>query len=172
MKKWIVVLIFTLLLSGCKTQETYETVEDLIPAEPVMTPQQFVVSLPEEAAAPTFQSDSQEIYLCRDYTISKEIFPSGDLEKTVTAVTGMSQQDLQMLKTIHETYDRYDFVWTAAGEEGLQVGRASLYDDGNFHYVLSTLASEETVGELRQEMQTLFDSCKLLDPELNLRNGS
>ena len=63
-------------------------------------------------------------------------------------------------------------VWATAGEEGLQVGRASIFDDGNFHYVLSTLAAEETAGELRQDIQEIFASCKLLDPDLNLNTGS
>ena len=172
MKKWLFVLVFAAILTGCGTKETYETVEDLIPAEPVMTPPQFFVSLPEEAASPTFQDENQEIYVCRDYTVSKQIFPGGDLEKTVSSVTGMSKEDLQILKTTHDTYDRYDFVWAAAGEEGLQVGRASIFDDGNFHYVLSTLAAEETAGELRQDIQEIFASCKLLDPDLNLNTGS
>ena len=172
MKKWLFLLAFAALLTGCGAEQTYETVEDLIPAEPVMTPQQFVVNLPEEAAAPTFQDESQEIYVCRDYTVTKQIFPSGDLEKTVNTITGMSKDDLQVMKTIHEAYDRYDFVWTSAGEEGLQVGRASILDDGNFHYVLSTLAGEETAGELREDIQEIFASSKLLDPDINLHTGS
>lgn len=172
MKKGILLVLLAVFLVGCGAQETIETVDDIIPVEPVASPQQFFVSLPDEAAAPTFQDDSQELYVCRDYTITKQIIPGGDIEKTVKTITGMTTEDLQVIKTIHETYDRYDFVWTAAGEEGLHLGRACILDDGNFHYAVSTMAQEETAGELRQTLQDLFDSCKLLDPDINLSTGS
>ena len=172
MKKWLVLLMIGFLLSGCGAEETFETVSDEIQEVPVMAARQFYVSLPEEAASPTFQDESQQLYVCEDYTISKQILTSGDMEKTIASVTGMSTDDMQILKTTHDTYERYDFVWTAAGEEGLQVGRASIYDDGNYHYVLTALAAEEAAGELRQEFQEIFASCKLLDPDVNLSTGS
>lgn len=172
MKKGIVLLLLAALLTGCGAEETFETVEDIIPAEPVASPQQFFVSLPDEAATPTFQDDSGELYVCQDYTISKQILESGDMEKTVKTVTGQSQEDMDIIKTFYGNCDRYDFVWTAAGEEGLQLGRACILDDGDFHYILSTMAREEAAGELRDTLQDMYDSCKLLDPEINLSTGS
>ena len=172
MKKGILLVLLAVFLAGCGVQETFETVDDIIPVEPVASPQQFFVSLPDEAAAPTFHDDSQELYVCQDYTITKQIIPGGDIEKTVKTITGMTTEDLQVIKTMHKTYDRYDFVWTAAGEEGLHLGRACILDDGNFHYAVSTMAQEETAGALRQTLQDLFDSCKLLDPDINLSTGS
>ena len=172
MKKVFVLFLLTVLLTGCGSQETFETVEDIIPAEPVAVPQQFFVSLPDGAATPTFQDENGELYVCQDYTISKQIAESGDVAKTIKSLTGQSQEDLQVIKTIHDAYDRYDFVWTAAGEEGLLLGRACILDDGNYHYCLSTQTQEESAGELRQTMQDLFDSCKLLDPDINLSTGS
>lgn len=172
MKKVFVLFLLTALLAGCKTQETFETVSDQIIEEPVAAPQQFVVNLPEEAATPTFQDDSQELYVCEGYTICKQILESGDMEKTVKTLTGKNLQELDVIQTLHDNCDRYDFVWTSAGEEGLQVGRACILDDGNYHYALTTMAQEETAGELRQTMQDIFDSCKLLDPDINLSTGS
>jgi len=173
MKKVLVFLLVALLLVGCGAEETFETVEDILPVEPVAAPQQFFASLPEEAAAPTFQDDSGgELYVCKDYTISKQILESGDLEKTIKTLTGKSSEELQVIKTMQETYDRYDFVWTAAGEDGLQTGRACILDDGNYHYTLSTMAEETKSGALRQTFQDMFDSCKLLDPDVNLSTGS
>jgi len=49
---------------------------------------------------------------------------------------------IQVIKTAQDTYERYDFVWTAAGEDGLQTGRACILDDGNYHYALSAMAEE------------------------------
>lgn len=173
MKKILTVLMIAVLLCGCGAQETFETVADLIPVEPVASPQQFYISLPEEAASPTFQDDnSAELYVCSGYTISKQITESGDLEKTLKDITGKSAEELQLIKTQMNTCDRYDFVWTAAGEDGLQLGRACILDDGNFHYAVSVMAEETAVGELQPTLQEMFASCKLLDPEVNLRTGS
>ena len=172
MKKLIVLLLLTSMLLGCGAEETFEVVEDVIPVEPVAAPQQFFVSLPDDVLTPTFQDDSGELYVCQDYTISKQILSSGDLEKTVNTLTGLSREDIQIIQTFYEDADRYDLVWTAAGEEGLQLGRACILDDGNYHYVLSTLAEEEAAGQLRDTLQDMYDSCKLLDPDVNLSTGS
>ena len=172
MKKVIVLLLLMSMLLGCSAEETFEVVEDVIPVEPVAVPMQLFVSLPDEAVTPTFQDDTEELYVCQGYTISKQILESGDLEKTVNNLTGQSQEDIQIIKTFYDNCDRYDLVWTAAGEEGLQVGRACIFDDGNYHYLLSTLADEETAGQLRDELQDMYNSCKLLDPDINLNTGS
>ena len=87
-------------------------------------------------------------------------------------LAGRSKEELQILKTAWSEYDRYDFVWTTAGEDGLQLGRACILDDGNYHYTLSTLAEENCAGELRQTLSDMYESCALLDPEVNLRTGS
>ena len=172
MKKLIVLLLLMSMLVGCGAEETFEVVEDVIPVEPVAAPQQFFVSLPDETMTPTFQDDSGELYVCQDYTISKQILESGDMERTVQTLTGQSQDDIQIIETFYDDCDRYDLVWTAAGEEGLQLGRACILDDGNYHYILSTLAGEETAGQLRDTLQDMYDSCKLLDPDINLSTGS
>ena len=173
MRKVWMLLLLMLLLTGCTAQETFETVEDPLPAEPAAVPWQFYVSLPEEAATPTFQDDSgSELYVCEGYTVSKQILESGDMEKTVRTLTGKGMEELQILKTLYDGWDRYDFVWTSAGEDGLQVGKACVLDDGSYHYILSTLAQEERSGQLRETFSQMYDSCKLLDPEVNLRTGS
>ena len=172
MKKVFAICLIMTLLSGCGAEETFETVSDMIPAEAVVSPQQFFVILPDEAAAPTFQDDSAELYVCQDYTISKQILQSGDLEKTVKTLTGKQTEEPEIIKTTQDDCDRYDFVWTAAGEEGLQLGRACILDDGAYHYALSTMTREAASEELRQTLQEMFDSCALLDPDLNLRTGS
>ena len=173
MKIVVIILMLTLCLTGCGAQETFETVNDIIPVEPVAACQQFVVKLPEEAAAPTFQDDSgAELYVCQNYTISKQILPGGDLEKTIRTLTGKSSEELQVMKTMQQTYDRYDFVWTAAGEDGLQLGRACVLDDGNYHYTLSTLTRENASGDLQKTFSDMYDSCRLISPEVNLHTGS
>ena len=172
MKKLVVLLLLTSMLLGCSAEETFEVVEDVIPVEPVAVPQQFFVSLPDEAVSPTFQDDREELYVCQGYTIGKQIVESGDIEKTVNTITGQSTEDIQIIQSFYDNCDRYDMIWSAAGEEGLQVGRACVLDDGNYHYILTTLAAEETAGQMRDALQDMYDSCKLLDPDINLSTGS
>ena len=172
MKKLLVLLLLMAMLTGCGAEETFEVVEDVIPVEPVAVPMQMFVSLPDGAVTPTFQSETEELYVCQGYTISKQIVESGDLERTVSDLTGQSREDIQIIESFYDNCDRYDLVWTAAGEEGLQLGRACILDDGNYHYILSTLAEEETAGQLRNTIQDLYDSCKLLDPDIDLSIGS
>ena len=172
MKKRFILFLLAAFLTGCKAQETFETVEDLPVVETAAVAQQFFVALPEDAASPTFQSDTEELYVCEAYTISRQIMESGDLKKTIKTLTGKSQDDLEVIQTMQETYDRYDFVWTSAGEEGLQLGRACILDDGNYHYTLTTMTREESFDGVRETVQDMFDSCKLLDPEVNLSTGS
>ena len=173
MKKFLLICALALLLTGCKTQQTFETVEDIAPVEPVAVPMQFFVALPDAAATPTFQDENGgELYVCQDYTISKQILESGDMEKTVKTLTGKETQDLQIMKTKQDGCDRYDFVWTTAGEDGLQLGRACILDDGNFHYALTTMTQEETSQNLRDTLQDMFQSCSLMDPDINLNTAS
>lgn len=173
MRKVLLLCMLTLLLTGCKAQETFETVEDVTPVQPVASPQQFFAALPDAAATPTFQDDNGgELYVCQDYTISKQILDSGDLEKTVQTLSGKSTEDLQILKTKQDGCDRYDFVWTSAGEDGLQLGRACVLDDGNFHYALTTMTQEESAEALRDTLQDMFQSCSLMDPDINLDTAS
>ena len=173
MKIILTALALALCLTGCAAQETFEQVEDMPIAEPAAVYQQFVVRLPDEAAAPTFQDDSSgEIYVCQGYTISKQTFESGDLEKTIKTLTGKSAEELQVMKTIQNNCDRYDFVWTSAGEDGLQLGRACILDDGNYHYTLSTLAQEQISGSLQKTFSDMYASCKLISPDVNLYTGS
>lgn len=173
MKVILFTLMLALCLTGCAAEETFEVLEDTVIAEPVAACQQFVVRLPDDTAAPTFQDDTgAELYVCQGYTISKQTFDGGDLEKTIKTLTGKSSEELQIIKTAHDTHERYDFVWTAAGEDGLQLGRACILDDGNYHYTLSTLAQETVSGDLRETFSDMYDSCKLISPDVNLRTGS
>ena len=173
MKIILVILMILGLLSGCGSEPAWETVEDPVPVEPVAVMQQLYVDIPQEAAAATFQeNDRSQMYLCQDYTLTTQILDSGDLAKTVKNICGQDKENLQILQTQQDTWQRYEFVWTAAGEDGLQLGRACILDDGAYHYAVSAMASEENSGKLRQTWQDIFDSCRLIDPEVNLSTGS
>ncbi len=173
MKKLAIILAAVMLLAGCGSPPVYETVNDTYePAQPAQ-PMQLVFSTPVEAVAPTLQNeDGSTLYHCDGYTLTTQIFPGGDMEKTVKSVSGKSLDTVRFVETEKEYGPRLDFVWTAAGEEGLQLCRACILDDGSYHYALTVMANEEQTGRLQETWQDIFDTCRLIAADVNLSTGS
>ena len=173
MKKICLFVLAAVLLCGCQAEPAWETVEDMEPVETVAAVQQLYVPLPEDASQPTFrEEDSGELYLCDGYTLTKQTAQGGDLARTVKSICGLTLDQIQPVKTRQDGQDRYDFVWTAAGEEGMQLGRACILDDGAYHYAVTAMAGEEEAGRLRQVWQEIFSGCRLISPTANLSTGS
>ena len=47
------------------------------------------------------------------------------------------------------------------GEQGQQVARGCILDDGNYHYVLTALAEAERAGEFEEVWQEIFSGYSL-----------
>lgn len=143
MKK-ILIALLALLLTGCSAEETFETISDEI-LQPVMAqPGQILVNLPGETAMPVMENDSERMYLASDYEIYLQTMEAGDLNETIRTVSGYEKDALTVMHTQWEGIDRYDFVWSSAGENGDRIGRAAILDDGDYHYVLTVLRDAET----------------------------
>lgn len=162
MKKVLVLGLLPLLLLGCGRQETFETVADEMVYSVMASPKSISVRIPEEAAVPALESDTQQLYLCDNYELSLENRSSGDLNGTVRYLTGFQKKDLTVMHTDQNGVDRYEFVWVSAGEEGDRLGRAVILDDGSYHYCMSVLrnASEESDEVPWEEV---FSSFQLTD---------
>lgn len=161
MKKICAILIMTVLLTGCSSEETLETVCDEW-LQPVMaTPRHISVQLPEEVAAPVMESETEQIYVSDHYELILETCASGDLNATVNHLSGYEKDRLTILQTGLDGCERYAFVWAAAGEQGERLGRAVILDDGQYHYCLSVLqdADSETVGAI--DWNAVFGSFRL-----------
>ena len=52
----------------------------------------------------------------KEYEILVETMASGDLDATLRSLTGYTADRLTVIRTQQNDADRYDFVWTAAGE--------------------------------------------------------
>ena len=65
-------------------------------------------------------------------------------------------------ETAQDGAKRYDFVWASAGENGDQLGRAVILDDGNYHYCLSVLRDADTTEKSQIVWRDVFDSFKLI----------
>ncbi len=161
MKKCWILIVVLLMLTGCGSVETFETLGS-IPHQPSSKPveQKVSVQLPKDAAEQTGE-DNGTMYLCDDYTILMQTLASGDMNATIRTLSGYSQDQLMVMESGTEKVRRYDWVWTSVGEEGDIVCRATVLDDGNYHYCLCTMANAEASGGLTEEWNDLFGSFRL-----------
>lgn len=158
MKKWVIVLA-ALLLSGCASEPVFETVDDLYTPLPVAAAKEIDIQLPENAALAVMENEETgTLYFCDGFTVAVQTMESGDLEKTLRTVTGYGQEALTLLQTTQGKYDRWECVWSSAGEGTDQVGRLCLLDDGSWHYVLTFMADASSAGTLTDDWQAIVDS--------------
>lgn len=160
-KVWIVAWVLCLMLVGCKSEETLETVSDVLPDQPVLGKMREIsVTLPDSAVSPVLSSEAEQVYLSEDYEIVVETRASGDLKATVEHMSGFDADQLTLVKTSQDGAPRYDFVWACAGEAGERLGRGVILDDGNYHYCLSVLRDAD--GEKSQVIWSeVFSSFRL-----------
>lgn len=157
MKRMLLLLMLVILLAGCRA-ETMETVEDVWEEAPVAEARQIRVSLPGEEALPVMESSGDRLYLGEHYQIEVQTLPGGDLNRTVQTMSGLEPEDVTLMQTEQAGLTRYDFVWAAAGEEGDQLGRGAILDDGNYHYALSVLRSADDTATRQIHWDQVFSS--------------
>lgn len=174
MRRLMVILLLSVILCGCKSQESYETMMDT-PQQPEQ-PEKMVIllNLPEEAAEQTMNAEeSGSVYFCDDYVLTVQTRQGGDLQRTILETTGFLPEQLPIIETMQGNLKRYVCVWTAAGETGNQVGRLALLDDGAYHYVLTAMAEEACAGKLSEEVwDSVFGSFRAVSPENVVSSGS
>jgi len=162
MKKYLWILLPVLLLCGCTAQETMETISDEILLPVMAQPRDISVQLPGETALPVVENDAGRIYLCNEYEIVLQTLDAGDLQSTMQILSGMDREQLTVMETFSEDVTRYEFVWTSAGEQGEQLGRAVILDDGTYHYCLSVLRSAEKADKSQINWNQVFGSFRLV----------
>lgn len=120
------------------------------------------LQLPKEATAPVLQNqDGGKLYLCDGYTLMIQTLSAGDLDRTLREVTGFPKDQLTVMETEEMDIRRYNCVWSAAAEEGEQVARAMILDDGCYHYAVTVMADFASAGELAQTWNSLLGSVTL-----------
>lgn len=160
MKKGLMAVLACLLLTGCGEKAVFETLGDVQhDSEQVMAMAQMQLSVPEDAAAQTFGDGT--LYECEGYTLFVQTFSSGDLQRTVKTLSGFSTDKLTVLETQVGEVMRYEWVWTAAAEDGDMLCRATVLDDGKYHYCVTALAPAKEAGSLNSSWNQLFGSFAL-----------
>ena len=166
MKKLWAVLILGALLTGCSAKETFETVSDLLDVPVMAQMQQLELSIPDEAAVPSMEdTEAGRLYLCDGYTLTVQTMDAGDLDRTLRQLTGYEKSQLTLMQTKRDGVDRYECVWSAAGENGDQIGRVIILDDGGYHYSVTAMAPADDAGQLTATWQKIFDSAKLVSTD-------
>lgn len=162
MKKFCVVLMLCLGLSGCGTVETFETLGP-VQHEPDEAPAmgEIQISLPESASKEVFANNDSSCYECDGYTLMLQTFSSGNLTQTIRNLSGFAPDKLTVLESKNGDYKRYEWVWTAAGEGADVLCRAMVIDDGDYHYCLSVMAPAQNAGALQGEWNQVFTSFTL-----------
>ena len=161
MKKWILFGLCAVLLTGCASQETFETVADEL-VQSVSAPMgQVIITRPEEAASPVSESDCGTLYQCDGYEIMLQTLPAGDLNATIQSLSGYSRSYVTVMETNANDWKRYEFVWVSAGEHGECLGNAVILDDGSYHYCLSVLGDADRTEEFEADWEAMFDSFAL-----------
>lgn len=159
MKKVCFLLIFVLLLAGCQSVQTFETMQDVYAPVTPNAPRQIALNIPKDAQ--TIAGENGTLYLCENFDVTVETFSAGDLSRTVQALTGFAPDALTMMQTAVSDVLRHECVWTAAGENGDTVGRAVVLDDGQYHYCVTVMSQADMVGTLMEVWQDLLGSVRL-----------
>lgn len=154
-------ILLAILLTGCGKAEVYETVTDEAAQSVSAQPREVLFDLAQEPVLPVMESDSGSLYLCGDFDVVHNICQSGDLDQTVREVSGFSSDELTLIQTGTGDVQRYEFVWTSATDLGQQIGRATILDDGNYHYILSATVDAELIEEYQEIWNGIFESFQL-----------
>ena len=159
MKRWICTLLSAVLLCGCHGEQTMETVADewLVPV--MAQPREISVRLPDELLLPVLEQGSRQLYISDGYELMLDVQDAGDLSATICNISGYEKDSLTVIQTRQEGTERYDFVWTAMGENGDRLGRGVILNDGNYHYCLSVLREQ---GESAVVWRDVFSSFSLV----------
>ena len=159
MRILICVVLAVTMLSGCGQPRDFETMSDSYVQQELPQAHEVLLRLPEDATKAVFgDGDTGTLYLCDSYCIAVQTIPSGNLDATLREVTGYGRDRVQLWERKKGEISRFVCVWVSAGEGGDQTGKATILDDGNYHYVLSVMAPAEKAGELADTWQYLMDS--------------
>lgn len=162
MRKLLIVIAAGLLLSGCTATGEMETVNDGYDFSPPAVSYSLQLTLPEGASTEAMTGETGTLYFCDQFTVSVQKFPGGDLNRTLSEVTGMGRERLSVLKTEKGGVSHYRIAWSAAGEGTQQSCSALILDDGEYHHAVTVMADYGSAGSLQNQWNSILDSVQLV----------
>ncbi len=161
MKKFTVLLAAVVLLSGC-AQKNYETRSAPCGAEAAPVAGVISIQLPDDLSAAAMSTQSGDsLYIADEYEVVLQTLQGGDVDATLKSCTGFDRGKLTVVQTQQDGLKRYDCAWTSAGEGAQAVSRATILDDGNYHYVLTVTAPGDWGEAVSAAWQQLSDSFRI-----------
>lgn len=149
-------LLLSILVLGACGQGNSQPMETICPQEPPTsrTPKfRITMAVPAEAQeAPAFSQEYSTVYTGEHLTITTQILESENLDALLRDLTGRGEQDLTCITTWQGTMPRHDLTWTCAGEQGMQVCRSTVLDDGLHYYVVTAMVEEDHAQQYRQRI--------------------
>lgn len=173
MRKLGIWLLVLMCLAGCAAEPDYETVADL-PVEPVIAQaMEMVVDLPAQTVVGVMESgEGSTLYFAEHYTVCLQTLEAGDLNRTLEVCTGFSRDRLQLMQTKAGEWDRYEAGWSCVSDQGDQIGRICVLDDGKYHYALTLMTLASQAEHVQESWQALLRSFRLEMPGTQVNSGS
>ena len=158
MKKLCLLLTLAVLLCGCNKKD-YETRAAPCGVEEITAPGVISIDVPDGLSAPVMSTqEGDRLYIADHYEVSLQTMAGGDIDATLKSCTGFDSSRLTLLETAKDGLKRYDCAFTALGEAAQTVGRLTVLDDGNYHYVLTVITDGAYGAEMTAAWQQLSDS--------------
>lgn len=173
MKKRMALLAAALLaaaMTGCGAQDTWETVDDVLPAEPVSAfagAYRLGFAIPQDAQV-IEQTENGEacVYGQTDgaYEITAQTMLSSTPDGAIRRLTGFAPEQLPVIKTKRFGLNEYQLVWYSLDEDGGRLCRADVLCDGALCYVLTFSVREELSAQYADTAREVFASLSLNAP--------
>ena len=169
---FILSLLLLAGLCGCSRAETvWETVDDVMPAEPVSYLDEAYsmnYDVPQDAAAQTFAPEPGKTVWEQtegDYEIVSEVFLTSGIDDAIRRLSGFEPEQLRVMMTSRYGMPEYQFAWYSAGDEGGRLYRADVLMDDLYCYALTFSVREGLGGLYDTTTEQVFSSFSLFYDE-------
>ena len=164
MRMFAVFMVVLMLFTSCSKTTDFETVSDVYDLPVSSEKWEVTLTLPEGASEAAMESGTGgKFYLCDGFSVSVSTLNGGDVQRSIRELTGFEKSALTVMQTDIGGVRRYTFTWCSLGEGTEQVCKAVMLDDGNNHHAVSVMCDYEIAGELKQKMDAVLKSVKLVN---------
>lgn len=165
-----VLVLLSLLLTGCGSGFVWEQVQDEMPSQQVGCWQEEAyilrIGMPANMAL-TEEAEGVSFYETEDGACQAEMrtFLASDLNTAVRELSGFEADRLTVLKTTRFDLPMYRFAWYCQTAEGGRLCQAMLVMDGSVCYAAVCSTAEEAGDRYREEIRQVFAGFGLSDGE-------